>query len=194
MADRSLVGATWNTTASWSTSSGGGGGASIPTVSDNVFIDAASPSFVIDVGVAYCLDFDCTGFTGTMDINGNVLETCGTVFLLVAGMGLTHNNGRVDFCAAVGTVSIVTAGKVFYDIRFIGGADFDQQDDLTSVNEFNIVAAGTYTTNDNALNLKDMYWRTGLANNIFFAGHYIERYWWFLIQIGYVCSLDVSEI
>lgn len=170
MADRYLVGATWNTTASWSTSSGGASGASIPTSADNVFIDGSSPSFTVDVGVAYCLDFDCTGFSGTMNLNGNVLEVNGTTFFLSGAMGFTPNNGRVDFVASGGTVSIVTLGKSFYDIRFDGSlATFDQQDTITATNNFDLVAAAQYNTNGNAIDTKDMYWRTGLSSDIFFA-------------------------
>ena len=65
MADRYAIGATWNSTGSWSTSSGGGGGASIPTSSDAVIFDANSISMSIDVN-ANCLSLNSTGYTATL--------------------------------------------------------------------------------------------------------------------------------
>jgi hypothetical protein len=74
MADRYWVGgtATWNNTAGtkWATTSGGSGGASIPTASDDVYFDANSGSGDIAIGASNCLNLDTTGFTGRF-VGGN---------------------------------------------------------------------------------------------------------------------------
>lgn len=73
MADRYLIGAptTWDgsNTAIWSTTSGGSGGASIPTSSDNVFFDANSGSGAITgSGTNNCLSFDASNYTGSFSL------------------------------------------------------------------------------------------------------------------------------
>ena len=62
MADRYWVGSgTWDgsNTTNWSTTSGGSGGASVPTSTDNVFFNASSGSCSITTG-AVCLNFNST--------------------------------------------------------------------------------------------------------------------------------------
>jgi len=78
MANRYWVGGAgaWNNTntANWSTSSGGSGGASIPTSTDDVFIDANSGGGTIMGSFAYanCASLDTTGFTGALTSSVNV--------------------------------------------------------------------------------------------------------------------------
>lgn len=71
MANRYWVGGsgTWNSsnTANWSTSPGGGGGASVPTSSDDVFFDQAGPYTVTISGTFICADFNVTGASITFD-------------------------------------------------------------------------------------------------------------------------------
>ena len=62
MADRYWVGGTanWDGTAGtkWATTSGGAGGASVPTAADNVFFDAASGAVTVTVAAtSNCLNF-----------------------------------------------------------------------------------------------------------------------------------------
>jgi len=71
MANRYWVGGTgtWDGTDTtyWSTSSGGAGGASVPTSADDVFIDANSGGGTVDI-IDYvdAGSLNCTGFTGTL--------------------------------------------------------------------------------------------------------------------------------
>jgi hypothetical protein len=79
MASRYWIGnnSVWNSTANWSTISGGSGGASVPTASDNVFLDSNSPgNCVINPNTTQqCLDLDCDGFAYQLtlgaDVSGN---------------------------------------------------------------------------------------------------------------------------
>jgi len=67
MASRYAVsgGTGWNDMNSWASSSGGAGGAGVPTSSDDVFFDVNSPSLSIDVA-AVCNSLDSTGYTNTL--------------------------------------------------------------------------------------------------------------------------------
>jgi hypothetical protein len=80
MANRYWVGGTgnWNTsnTANWSATSGGGGGASVPTSSDNAYFNGSSGAGTVTItSTVPCNDLDCTGFTGTIaGTNANTLD------------------------------------------------------------------------------------------------------------------------
>jgi len=75
MADRYWVGgtATWDGTAGtkWATTSGGSGGAAVPTASDDVYFDANSGSGTITITGGTCRHFNTTGFTGTVAGTGS---------------------------------------------------------------------------------------------------------------------------
>ena len=80
MADRYWVLGTgsWSSTntANWSASSGGAGGASVPTASDNVFFDVNSNvgtgAFTVTMANSprVCNDFLASGLDGTMTLAG----------------------------------------------------------------------------------------------------------------------------
>lgn len=82
MANRYWVGGsgTWDSsnTTNWSTTSGGSGGASVPTTADAVIINAASGSEVITLGEdVVCLTCTLQGFTGTFDWGSYKIELSG---------------------------------------------------------------------------------------------------------------------
>jgi len=103
MANRYWVGGTgtWDTTTTtnWSATSGGAGGASVPTSTDAVFFDANSGSGTVTYpeGVE-CLSLTCTGFTGTINsgIFGLGISVYGNVTLSSGGtytaLSLSINN------------------------------------------------------------------------------------------------------
>ncbi|MFA5696471.1 MAG: hypothetical protein WC917_03410, partial [Bacilli bacterium] len=112
MASRYWVGGSnnWDGTVGtkWATTSGGAGGASIPTSSDDVFFDANSGSVTITSDfVGNCLNLTCTGFTGThtgtagVYVRGNlVLDPTGTYSTAYAMSGsgsttLTTNGATI---------------------------------------------------------------------------------------------------
>jgi hypothetical protein len=119
MADRYWVGGTasWNGTAllKWSTTSGGLGGASVPTTADDVFFDALSTgTCTIAAFNTGAKSINCTGFTGT--ITGSVGITVAGSVTLVAGMTYTHT-GAMSF---TGTGTLTTAGKAFSAVTVNG--------------------------------------------------------------------------
>ena len=119
MADRYWVGGTasWDGTAGtkWATTSGGTGGASVPTTADDVFFDALSTgTCTIATGNTGAKSINCTGFTGT--ITGTAAITVAGSVTLVAGMTYTHT-GTITF---TGTGTLTTAGKTFSAVTVNG--------------------------------------------------------------------------
>ncbi len=117
MASRFGVGATpwtWDgtTTTHWSATSNGAGGASVPTASDDVFLDSHSGAGTITIsGVRSCKSLTCTGFTGTLDGTASPnLAPVGDV-LLVAGMTLTAAVTFLLATAGAVTAHLTTGGK-----------------------------------------------------------------------------------
>ena len=119
MADRYWVGGTasWDGTAGtkWAATSGGAGGASVPTTADNVFFDASSTGTVtIASGNTGAASINCTGFTGT--ITGTAAITVAGSITLVTGMTYNHT-GAVTI---TGTGTLTTAGKTFGTLTING--------------------------------------------------------------------------
>lgn len=96
MASRFWVGgsATWNATVGtkWATTSGGAGGAAVPTSADDVFFDANSGAVTITLGATgTAKTLNCTGFTGTFAMSTFQLTMSGDV-TLVNTMTLSGTN------------------------------------------------------------------------------------------------------
>lgn len=156
MANRYWVGGTsdWDGTAGtkWAATSGGAGGASVPTTADDVFFDANSGANTVTIaaGNTGCKSMTCTGFTGTL--TGTSALTIAGGFTLVAGMT----------CTATGTWSIsnsgtlTSGGKTLPPLSIFGtvGMIVNQGDNFTftSTPSSNApcisVGMGTYNTNN----------------------------------------------
>jgi hypothetical protein len=135
MADRYWVGGTaaWNSTAGtkWATTSGGAGGASVPTSADDVFFNAASGAVTctISTGNTGAKSINCTGFTGTLA--GTATITVSGSITLVAGMTFSYT-GTVT---VNGTGTITSGGKSFSALTLNGaGATYTLGDALTVTN------------------------------------------------------------
>ena len=125
MASRYWVGGTaaWDGTAGskWATTSGGAGGAAIPSAADDVFLDAASGAVTVSLsGSRVCRSLNCTGFTGTLAQGNNPLTigdgTAGAsniALKLVAGMTYTVVAAGVIALASTSATqqTIATGGK-----------------------------------------------------------------------------------
>lgn len=120
MADRYWVGGsgTWNTTSTtnWSTTSGGTGGASVPTAADSVFFDQAGTYNVTMTGALNCLDLNVTngtvsfvtGTTPTLSVAGNwntiaatVWDSTGTITFTSTSLTSTINSNNILINASV---------------------------------------------------------------------------------------------
>ena len=144
MADRYWVGGTanWDGTVGtkWATTSGGTGGASVPTSVDDVFFtNLSTGTCTISTGNTGAKSINCTGFTGT--IAGSIgISLYGSV-TLVAGMTYTHT-GTVTFLAG-GTLT--TAGKTIGALTINAtGSTVTLGDALTTGTRSIIITQGTF--------------------------------------------------
>ena len=113
MADRYWRGGTgtWNTssTTNWSDTSGGAGGFSVPTASDNVIFDQSATYNVTMTGALACLSITVsagtvsflTGTTPTLQVNGSMSLIAGTVWT---------STGAITFNSTTTGRTITTGG------------------------------------------------------------------------------------
>ncbi len=135
MADRYWVGGTgtWSSTntANWSTSSGGAGGASVPTAADNVIFDAGSDAggiFTVTMANTprLCNDFTASGldFTMTLAGTGIGLTVSGSLSFPATNFTRTYT-GTTTFNATTTGKTITTNGVAFggsVTLDGVGGA------------------------------------------------------------------------
>lgn len=163
MASRFWVaaGGTWDgsTTANWSATSGGAGGASVPTAADDVFFDAGSGTGTVSTSgttLDVCRSLNFSGYTGaftfaasTTIIVGDSGAPAGAIALkLVAGMGtVTAGAGSlISFVSTNATTQTITTGGKTIPGYTIAGAGSNYQ--LSDGN----VTAGTVTLTSGGLN------------------------------------------
>lgn len=106
MANRYWVGGNgnWDATAGtkWATTSGGAGGAAVPTASDDVFLDNGTGTGNVTVSAtSVAKSLDCTGYVGTLTMNAQ-LTVSGSV-TLVSGMAVAGTSTLV--VDATGTIT-----------------------------------------------------------------------------------------
>lgn len=148
MASRYWVGgsASWDGTAGtkWATTSGGAGGASVPTSADDVFFDANSGAVTVTVTSASCNNLTFTGFTGTFA--GTAAISINASLTASSGMTWTHS-GTLSFGGS-GAQTITSAGKTLGPITINGlTLSYTLQDSLISSGAITLTA-GTFTTNN----------------------------------------------
>jgi len=152
MADRYWVGGngTWDGTigTKWSATSGGAGGASIPTASDNVFINTAASITVTVVGTRTCLNLDFTGYTGSLTGSSSpIISVSGTVITFSTGMSFNVAGPTINIVTA-STVALTTNGKTLRSLGVItAGCSLTLSENL-SLSGLLTVSAGTFDAND----------------------------------------------
>lgn len=124
MANRFWVGGTanWDGTAGtkWATTSGGTGGAAIPTAGDDVFLDGNSGAVTVTIsaGNTGCKSLVCTGFTGTL--TGSTAITVSGGLTVDSGMTYSYTGAMTFDSTSTGWV-ITSAGKTLdHDVTFNG--------------------------------------------------------------------------
>lgn len=163
MASRFWVGGTGNwsdNTTHWSDTSGGTGGASLPTSADSVYFDAnsftATGQVVTVDATANCLDMDWTGAT-----NNPIFSFPSFVGMYVYGkltlilnMSISGTyGGNFTFKSTSSGNTIITAGKSLYTMTFNGvGGTWTLQDDPVIGTGGIILTAGYLKTNDKSIN------------------------------------------
>lgn len=152
MANRYWVGGsgTWDTTTTtnWSASSGGAGGASVPTVSDSVFFDQAGTYTVTMTGALACLDLAVsagtvtfsTGTTPTLNVRGGFSIIAGTVWGLTGTLTFSSTTAKTITTSGVSLSGSVTFNGV--------GGSWQLQDAFTIPSTSTItLSAGTFDIN-----------------------------------------------
>jgi hypothetical protein len=141
MADRYWVGgsADWDATAGtkWATTSGGSGGAAVPTSSDDVYFDSNSGAATVRIAYgASCKSLNVTsGFTGsvtnagglsnrinvygsiTLGANMTGFAPYGLVLYGASGMNYITSNGRSMTIATSVTISGLSSANVTYQLQ-----------------------------------------------------------------------------
>jgi len=152
----------WSDTANWSISSGGAGGAPVPTTSDDVTFDAnsfdaASQVVTIDSGTAYCKNMDWTGATNSPTIAGSSWIYIYGDFQVIAAMTWSHS-GRI-YLNAGGAHNLTSNGlSIGGELVFnTAGATWTLQDALTVHGNWIHFVKGTFDTNDQTLTCKGFY-------------------------------------
>lgn len=146
--------ANWDGTAGtkWATTSGGAGGAAVPTSADDVFFDASSGSVTVTVsaGNTGAKSITCTGFTGTLA--GSTAITVSGGITLAAAMTFTYSGSLT----LAGTGTVTSAGKTFLCPVTINGSGITVTlGDALTVNSGGnfLVSTGTFSTNNYNLTL-----------------------------------------
>ena len=139
MADRYWVGGNgaWNTTntTNWSATSGGAGGSSIPTATDNVFFDAASAAGNYAVSItdaSTCANISVARATaGTLSVTGGALLISGSWTSVATGVTWSAS---ITFNATSGSYTVTTGGLSFGAVvQFNGaGGTWQLQDNFTT--------------------------------------------------------------
>jgi hypothetical protein len=166
--------ATWNSTAGtkWATSSGGAGGAAIPTAADDVFFDGPSGANTVTLSAqSVARSIDCNGFTGTISHPSAITISIGDAtagagnraLRFVAGMTYTLGSGttsQIAFASTSATVQTIdVAGKDTGSVTIGSGASAGSWQvtgtwGTSSVNQSQIttLSRGTLDTNGQTCN------------------------------------------
>jgi hypothetical protein len=165
MADRYWIlgTGTWSSTntANWSASSGGAGGASVPTAADNVFFDANSNvgtgAFTVTMAnnPRVCNDFTASGLDGTMTLAGTGigLNVSGSLFFPATNFIRTYTDTTLFNATTTGktvTTNGVTFGGSGGSVNFNGvGGGWTLGSALSVSTNILSVTNGTFDTSTN---------------------------------------------
>jgi hypothetical protein len=146
MSNRYAVGADSNNTNSWSTTSGGASGASVPTSDDLAIMDANSISMTLTADLT-CLGFQQTaGFTGTLTRTNKLIIYSGG--LTLGANGILAGAGALYIMASC---TITSNGKLWNNTVNIDGLTVTLADNMTIGN---LMGANTIFFNGNTLKIK----------------------------------------
>lgn len=190
MASRYWVGGTanWDATAGtkWATTSGGSGGAAVPTSADSVFFDANSGSGTVTIAIngnnIGGASLDCTGFTGTLTgslgqllVYGNMTLGSGMTFSYTGGLFFNGNatltsNGKSIPCDLSGQQFIngaytLTLGDAFVSTHSNGVFPTSDASAVFDANNKNVTCVSYKMSNGTTTMGSGTWEMTGGANN-----------------------------
>jgi hypothetical protein len=185
MADRYWVGgtATWDTTVGtkWAATSGGAGGQSVPTSSDNVFFDANSNvgtgSFTVTLGSSRtCNNFTVSGLDGAMTLamTSVDLTVSGSWTSPASGFTITTTNTSADLTFAGTGAKTINTGNydIPVDIFFNGaGSTWTLASNFRTSYDINIVSGTLNTSASNySITCTDLYSEGTVARGLTLNG------------------------
>ena len=147
-----VVAGNWSSTATWSSTSGGAGGSSVPLAHDTVILDANSAAGTYTVDMPRIgADQIHTGFTRTLSWTTNINPTMYGSFTMSSGATYSYGNTVNWTFAGRGTHTITTAGNTLTGTNFAPtiaafGGSYTNQDALTSGHTWSLTD-GTWNTN-----------------------------------------------
>lgn len=166
MANRYWVGGTgnWSDTARWSSTSGGAGGASVPTSADDVFFDANSGTGTATLVSSshQVRNLVTTGYTGTINAGA-------TGGIDIYGPTLTYSgsftsSGNISFrILGTGVTTTATVGKTVGDFQVILGASLILASSLTGTNLLVFNTTGSINLGGNAISFPRLTFSHGLT-------------------------------
>lgn len=172
----------WSDTAHWSETSGGTGGASVPTSVNSVYFNADSFSTTSVVTIdttANCLDLDFTGLDSALTLTNtaNSLNIYGSLTLPTSNLTTAFSSTGYLYFRATTTGNTITSNGTtlaWNRIYFNGiGGDWTNQDNFSMTGNI-YLANGTWTTNN----------KTIIVNGVFI----------YLIGIAFTLNLGSSII
>lgn len=202
MANRYWVGGTnsWSSTAGtkWATTSGGAGGAAVPTSSDDVFFDANSGAVTVTLtSNRPCANFNSTGFTGTIALSNQLQIYGNTTF----GASTTFTGTSfVSFFATTTGKTITTNGVTisgYVDFNGVGGGWTLQG--LLDCSQTIYITNGTVDFNDFDVNASAIV-RTGTGTAVLSLGSGditlfgAGTSWNFLSSTGLTLNAETSSL
>src|SRR3989338_221381 len=178
-ADRYWVGGsgTWNnSTTNWSATSGGAGGASRPTTTDNVYFDTASnaTSYTVTLGGGFMYSSNlniAAPATGTVSFNGS-----GNLYIysnLISTTATAFSSSASIYFEATTTGKTLTWGGMYFPLAqliFNGvGGGWTFQDDLNYVSDIDF-KNGTLDTNGKTVVITSTFVASGTGTRVLNLG------------------------
>jgi len=167
MADRFWVGgnAEWNATAGtkWSATSGGAGGASVPSTGDDVFFDASSGNAIVSVsGTRVCRNFTTTNFSSL----GNIVNSGAAILQIYGNVAISQNdivfgsNSEVQFVGS-GAQSFTITASPNWDCNVV----INKTGTLTLLSDVNFQKLVTLTAGGLDINDFDVEFNGGFSSS-----------------------------
>lgn len=183
MANRYWVGgagAVWNATVGtkWATTSGGAGGASVPTAADDVFFDANSLSNATSAGSIVCRSLNFTGYIKQFTFGNGVSLTIGdatagasnVALKFASGMTVINSGATITLASTNGTQQTITsAGKTSPPLTINGAGSSYVLTDVLSTSTFTLTS-GAFDTGNYNMSLSGGLSSTGNATRTLTLG------------------------
>jgi hypothetical protein len=165
----------WNNTANWSATSGGAGGASVPTAGvAAVFNGGGTGNCTLDIAPTIGTITIISGYTGIINLNGNNLTISGST-------ALTFSSGTLSNTGATASVVLNTTGTATFNgtivsanisgtagsVEFNGGSTFNGTVSLSAP----IILLNGTTSSKNTFNGTTTLTKTGSSSDLGTGGN-----------------------